>query len=44
MYEIIKSNWHKTKIIASFGIVITLLILIVVIYKKIGRASCRERV
>ena len=29
MYEIIKSNWHKTKIIASFGIAITLLILMI---------------
>jgi murein DD-endopeptidase MepM/ murein hydrolase activator NlpD len=34
MYEIIKKNWHKNKIIASFGIVITLLILITVSYKS----------
>ena len=39
MYEIIKSNWHKTKIIASFGIAITLLILIAVIYKSDNKGT-----
>ena len=39
MYEIIKSNWHKTKIIASFGIAITLLILIAVIYQNDNKGT-----
>jgi len=34
MYEDIKRNWHKNKIIASFGFVIVLLILITVAYKS----------
>ena len=41
MYEIIKSNWHKTKIIASFGIAITLLIYCLT-HDKIGLYNIRE--
>ena len=44
MYEIIKSNWHKTKIIASFGIAITLLILIAVIYKSDNKGTGKPEV
>ena len=34
MYEIIKRNWLKNKIITLFGVVITLLILITLAYKS----------
>ena len=44
MYEIIKNNWHKTKIIASFGIAITLLILIAVIYKSDNKGTGKPEV
>ena len=43
MYEIIKKNWYKTKFIASFGIALTLLILITVIYKNDNKGSARLR-
>ena len=39
MYEIIKKNWYKTKFIASFGIALTLLILITVIYKNDNKGT-----
>ena len=44
MYEIIKSNWFKTKIIASFGIAITLLILITIIYKSDNKGAGKPEV
>ena len=44
MYEIIKRNWLKTKIIASFGIAITLLILIAVIYKSDNKGAGKPEV
>ena len=44
MYEIIKSNWHKTKIIASFGIAITLLILITAVYKTDNKGTGKPEV
>ena len=44
MYEIIKSNWHKTKILVSFGIAITLLILIAVIYESDNKGTGKPEV
>ena len=34
MYEIIKRNWDKTKLILSFGFIVTLLLLVAVVYKS----------
>ena len=44
MLEIIKKNWEKNKIIAVFGIVIALLILIVIAYKNDGKETRKPKV
>ena len=44
MLEIIKKNWDKNKIVAVFGIVIALLILIVIAYKNDGKETRKPKV
>mgnify|MGYP001194942116 CR=1 FL=1 len=44
MLEIIKKNWDKNKIIAVFGIVIALLILIVIAYKNDDKETRKPKV
>ena len=44
MFEIIKKNWDKNKIIAVFGIVIALLILIVIAYKNDSKETRKPKV
>ena len=44
MLEIIKKNWDKNKIIAVFGIVIALLILIVIAYKNDDKETKKPKV
>jgi len=44
MLEIIKKNWDKNKIIAVFGIVIALLILIVIAYKNNDKETRKPKV
>ena len=44
MLEIIKKNWDKNKIIAVFGIVIALLILIVIAYENDSKETRKPKV
>ena len=44
MHEIIKKNWRKNKIIALFGIVITLIILVSIAYKSDNKKTTKPEI